>query len=126
MKIFHLQSKESKRNFYYKTLASLHLNWGSKKLGVSKFTLDRFNFDETLGRYENEKVIIQKGKLLGTSEVQMMKLCEAIFEHVGGYSLTSEGVVKIDEYEIEYKKGFVFNTGEKFRSIEEVITFLQK
>jgi len=57
-KLFHIEFKETGCNFYYGDLTILCKTW--KILGVSKFTLDRWNFEKP---YENDICIIRKSKL---------------------------------------------------------------
>lgn len=54
-KIFHIEFKETGFNFYYGDLTILCNTW--KNIGVSKFTLDRYDFIEP---FENETCIIRK------------------------------------------------------------------
>ena len=46
-KIYHLEFKATGFNFHYGDLTILCNTW-SKNLGVSKFTLDRWNFEKPL------------------------------------------------------------------------------
>ena len=57
--IFHIEFKETGFNFYYGDLTILCNTW--TKIGVSKFTLDRWNFDIP---FENGTCIIRKDKLV--------------------------------------------------------------
>jgi len=59
-KIYHLEFKESGFHFHYGDLTILCNTWG-KNLGVSKFTLDRWDFETP---YENENIIIHKTELV--------------------------------------------------------------
>lgn len=52
-KIFHLEIKTESSHKYYGSLSALCLE--NRNLGVSKFTLDRFDFSEP---FENEICII--------------------------------------------------------------------
>lgn len=54
-KIFHIEFKETGFNYYYGDLTILCNTW--KKIGVSKYTLDRYNFSIP---FENETCIIIK------------------------------------------------------------------
>ncbi len=64
-KIFHLYLKEKDKHRYYGSLQALFNHF--KNLGVSKFTIDRYDFTEP---FENEKVIIRKGQFLTTGDVK--------------------------------------------------------
>lgn len=59
-KIYHLEFKLSGFNFHYGDLTILCNTWG-KNLKVSKFTLDRWDFEKP---YENENIVIHKTKLI--------------------------------------------------------------
>jgi hypothetical protein len=56
-RIFHLHLLETNEHKYYGSLAAIFLD--NKDLGVSKFTLDRYNFTTP---FENGKVVIRKGR----------------------------------------------------------------
>ena len=58
-KIFHIEFKETGFNYYYGDLTILCNTW--KKIGVSKFTLDRWKFETP---FENEICIIRKSELV--------------------------------------------------------------
>ena len=60
IKIFHLTTKPTATNHYYGSLQALCDN--NPNMGISKFTLDRFDFDKF--HYENEIVVIRKGVLI--------------------------------------------------------------
>lgn len=64
-KIFHLYIKATNEHKYYTTLQAIFSD--NTGLGVSKFTLDRYNFDNP---YENLQVVIRKGEALGTGDVK--------------------------------------------------------
>ena len=57
-KLFHIEFKETGTHFYYGDLTIL---CNSHEIGISKFTLDRWNFDAP---YENEICIIRKSELV--------------------------------------------------------------
>jgi hypothetical protein len=57
----------SGKNKYYGSLAALFLD--NEDLGVSKFTLDRWDF-ESKGDFGNETCIIHKGWLLSTGDIR--------------------------------------------------------
>ncbi len=57
-KLFHIEFKETGFNGYYGDLTVLCNTW--KKIGVSKFTLDRYDF---IAPFENEICIIRKSEL---------------------------------------------------------------
>ena len=59
-KIYHLEFKASGFNFHYGDLTILCTTWG-KSLKVSKFTLDRWNFEKP---FENDEIIIHKSELV--------------------------------------------------------------
>lgn len=65
-RIFHLHIIETNEHKYYGSLAAIFLD--NKYLGVSKFTLDRFDFEKS--HYENEICIIRKGFMLSTGDVR--------------------------------------------------------
>ncbi|MBK8775582.1 MAG: hypothetical protein IPM10_12385 [Chitinophagaceae bacterium] len=64
-RLFHLAIKASGEHKYYGSLAAIFLD--NKDLGVSKFTLDRFDFSEP---FENEKVIIRKSWVLSAGDIR--------------------------------------------------------
>jgi hypothetical protein len=57
-KIYHIEFKETGFNYYYGDLTILCNTF--RKIGVSKFTLDRCNFETP---FENEICIIRKSVL---------------------------------------------------------------
>lgn len=63
-KIFHLETKADNSHKYYGSLSALCSE--NPKLGVSKFTLDRFDFTEP---YENAICIIRKSVMKTTGSV---------------------------------------------------------
>ena len=66
-RIFHLENKTDKHHSYYGSLSALcNDNLG---LGVSKFKLDRFNFDVP---FENENYIIRKSVMKTTSQIDVI------------------------------------------------------
>ena len=61
-KLFHIEFKnvlENEKHFYYGELTILCNT--HKDIGISKFTLDRWNFETT---FENEICIIRKSELV--------------------------------------------------------------
>jgi len=68
-KIFHLEIKSEGSHKYYGSLSALCLE--NPNLGVSKFTLDRFNFSEP---FENSICIIRKSVLKSTGSVGEKKI----------------------------------------------------
>lgn len=64
-KIFHLYNKEQEKHSYYGSLQALFNHFNN--LGVSKFTLDRYDFANP---FENDKVVIRKGEFLSTGDVK--------------------------------------------------------
>lgn len=65
-RIFHLYLKAADEHKYYGSLSAIFID--NQNLGVSKFTLDRFNFDNTF--FENDACIIRKGLLMSTGEAR--------------------------------------------------------
>lgn len=63
-KIFHLETKADNSHKYYGSLSALCSE--NKNLGVSKFTLDRFDFAEP---FENSICIIRKSVMKTTGSV---------------------------------------------------------
>lgn len=63
-RIFHLHIKP-KTNKYYGSLQALFLD--NKELGVSKFTLDRYDFVKP---FENEVCIIRKGFMSSAGDIR--------------------------------------------------------
>ena len=63
-KIFHLEIKSEGSHMYYGSLSALCLE--NPNLGVSKFTLDRFDFTEP---FENAICIIRKSVMKTTGSV---------------------------------------------------------
>lgn len=59
-KIFHLELKKDNSHSYYGDLTILCKK--NQDLGISKFSLDRFDFDSN--QYENETCIIRKSELI--------------------------------------------------------------
>lgn len=64
-RLFHLQIKATGEHKYYGSLAAIFLD--NKDLGVSKFTLDRFDFVQP---YENEVCVIRKGFMQSTGDIR--------------------------------------------------------
>ena len=58
-KLFHLTIKSTGTHSYYASLSSIFRS--NKDLGISKFTLDRYNFSTP---YENEHIILRKDKII--------------------------------------------------------------
>lgn len=65
-RIFHLEHKADKHHRYYGSLSALCND--NVDLGVSKFKLDRFNFDVA---FENEKYIIRKSVMKTNSQLDL-------------------------------------------------------
>jgi hypothetical protein len=63
-KIFHLEIKSESSNKYYGSLSALCSE--NPNLGISKFTLDRFDFSEP---FENATCIIRKSVMKTTGSV---------------------------------------------------------
>lgn len=69
-KIFHLETKADNSHKYYGSLSALVSE--NPELGISKFTLDRFNFDAS--NFENAICIIRKSVMKSTGSVGEKKL----------------------------------------------------
>lgn len=69
-KIFHLEIKADNSNKYYGSLSALCCE--NPDLGISKFTLDRFNFDAL--NFENSICIIRKSVMKTTGSVGEKKI----------------------------------------------------
>ena len=65
-KIYHIEFKDCFYNFYYGDLTVLCNTW--RNIGVSKFTLDRWDFDKP---YENDICIIRKDKLITSTRTKL-------------------------------------------------------
>lgn len=63
-KIFHLYSKVDKCHKYYGSLSALFKY--NSELGVSKFTLDRYDFSND---FENPVCIIRKSKIVNSTRI---------------------------------------------------------
>lgn len=68
-RLFHLQIKSNNSHRYYGSLSALCND--NADLGVSKFTLDRFDFEKEY--YENERCIIRKSVMKTTSQIDFKK-----------------------------------------------------
>ena len=66
--IFHLEIKSENSHKYYGSLSALFSE--NPNLGVSKFTLDRFDFSEP---FENATCIIRKSVMKTTSQIDLKK-----------------------------------------------------
>lgn len=69
-KVFIVTKKENGAKYAYTSLAAVFLVHTKDELGVSKPTLDRFDFDTS--KYENRNVIIEKFLALSTVEARMI------------------------------------------------------
>lgn len=67
-RIFHLHLKSANEHKYYGSLAAVFLD--NTNLGVSKYTLDRYDFTTP---FENEICIIRKSQMLSTGDVKEAK-----------------------------------------------------
>lgn len=65
-RIFHLHIIETNEHKYYGSLAAIFLD--NKDLGVSKFTLDRYDWSKP---FENSKVVIRKGEMLSANDARL-------------------------------------------------------
>lgn len=72
-KVFHLQFKAESFHGYYGSLTALCSE--NPNLGVSKFTLDRFDFAEP---FENATCIIRKSVIKTTGSVKKIKNASTI------------------------------------------------
>ena len=68
-RIFHLQNKSDNSHKYYGSLSALCND--NADLGVSKFTLDRFDFES--GDFENANFVIRKSVMKTTSHIDLKK-----------------------------------------------------
>ena len=68
-RLFHLENKSESSHKYYGSLSALCLE--NPNLGVSKFTLDRFDFSEP---FENGICIIRKSVMKTTGSVGKKKI----------------------------------------------------
>jgi len=68
-RLFHLQLKSSGEHKYYGSLAAIFLD--NKDLGVSKFTLDRYDFSTP---FENEVCIIRKAFMSSAGDIRETEL----------------------------------------------------
>jgi len=64
-RLYHLYLKGKNEHKYYGSLAAIFLD--NKDLGVSKFTLDRFDLVQP---YENEVCVIRKGFMQSTGDIR--------------------------------------------------------
>jgi hypothetical protein len=66
-KIYHIENKQNSSHKYYGSLSALFLD--NINLGVSRSTLDRFDFTENY--FENKNVIIRKSNLQTTGSIRV-------------------------------------------------------
>jgi len=66
-RLFHLQIKSDNSHKYYGSLSALCND--NAYLGVSKFTLDRYDFES--GDFENANFIIRKSVMKTTSQIDL-------------------------------------------------------
>jgi len=66
-KVYHLYNKKTNNHSYYNSLTSLFKD--NKYLGVSKFTLDRYDWDLLNWEFENPICIIRLGFSKSVSDV---------------------------------------------------------
>lgn len=66
-RLFHVQIKATGEHKYYGSLAAVFLD--NKDLGVSKFTLDRYDF---LKPFESEVCVINKGLVLSAGDIRRL------------------------------------------------------
>ena len=73
-RLFHLENKSDSSHKYYGSLSALCND--TADLGVSKFTLDRFDFES--GYFENANFIIRKSVMKTTSQIDLKKEAKKI------------------------------------------------
>lgn len=66
-RLFHLYLKSTLEHKYYGSLKAIFIDTTNPDLGVSKFTLDRFDFVQP---YENEVCVIRKGFMQSTGDIR--------------------------------------------------------
>ena len=66
-KVYHLYNKKTNNHSYYNSLTALFKD--NKYLGVSKFTLDRYDWDLLNWEFENPICIIRLGFSKSVSDV---------------------------------------------------------
>lgn len=66
-RLFHLYLKSTLEHKYYGSLKGIFIDTTNPDLGVSKFTLDRFDFVQP---YENEVCVIRKGFMQSTGHIR--------------------------------------------------------
>ena len=121
--MFHLHQKNNNKHSYYKTLAALLLDQG-ENLAISKSYLEKYDWLIEFGKYENKYVVIRKGDIYGTKEVQLGKLFSEGFK--AGFEVVAKplkGTIELNEISVSYKKGFIINN-EKYSSIEDVLNYI--
>lgn len=68
-RVFHLKIKATGEHKYYGSLAAVFLD--NDNLGVSKFTLDRFEFEKAAhSEFENEVCVIRKDWLMSANDIR--------------------------------------------------------
>lgn len=67
-RLFHLYLKASNQHKYYGSLSAIFLD--NKNLGVSKFTLDRYDFERP---FINEICEIRKGYMQSAGDIRLTK-----------------------------------------------------
>ena len=68
-KVLHLEIKSTGEHKYYGSLVAVFLD--NKDLGVSKFSLDRYDFSTP---FENEKCIIRKAFMSSAGDIRETEL----------------------------------------------------
>lgn len=107
--LYHLENKTKKKHRYFPTLSALYLSEG-KELGVSKPTLDRWDWVVNGGMYENNFVIIRQGCLEGTQEIKLTQLWGLLAkEGLNPVLEFNPALIRVRNNVIEYKKGFLLN-----------------
>lgn len=77
-RLFHLHVKATNKHEYYGSLAAIFLDY--QDLGVSKYTLDRYNFEEK--EFENDCCVIRKGFMRSAGDIRQIEgkriICDSI------------------------------------------------
>lgn len=70
--VIHVETVHAHDHYYFGSLPAIFLFFKPENMGVSKSTLDRWDFAQD-GAYENEKVIIRIGTLQTPGALRKMK-----------------------------------------------------
>ena len=71
--VFHIHIKKNDFHYYIGSLSGVFVKFTNEELGVSKGTLDRYDW-ETYRHYENEHCVIRRGNLFSASELRVLQL----------------------------------------------------